>query len=276
MNRLVRMRNATTPGLRPPAGLMPGNANLPIGILLASCGLLLLVSCATSPMVPREAKQPIPTSAFPVTVKPGDVMEVKFRYWPDLDETQMVRVDGKIALQLINEVDVTGLMPQELQEKLEVLYASRLKDPEITVLVRKELQHYVYVGGEVLMPGRKEFLNSMTPMEAVMSANGLLRSAKLSNVLIVRRIGDKEYGRTLDLRPVFREAERNSFLLEPNDVIYVPKTKIARAGDWVDMNINNLMPYGVGFLDVIGANKVSVPNKAISVGTSGVNATFSP
>jgi hypothetical protein len=78
------------------------------------------------------------------------------------------------------------------------------------------------------------------------------------------------------LRPVFKEAERDSFLLEPNDVIYVPKTVIARAGDWVDMNINKLMPYGVSFLDVIGANKVSAQDRMISVGTSGVNVSLSP
>jgi len=259
MNCWVRMRKTT-------------------GLMLGSCALLLLASCATMPTVPADRVEPLPTSAFPVTVKPGDVMDVKFRYWPNLDEKLMVRADGKIALQLVNEVDTTGLTPQELQEKLKVLYASRLKNPEIAVMVHKELQHYVYVGGEVIKPGRQEILGRMTPLEAVMAAEGFMRTAKLANVLIIRRIGDKEYGRTLDLRPVFKEAERDAFLLEPNDVIYVPKVKVARMSDWVEMYINGLMPYGVGFKDVIGTNNKipGRPDKSISVGTNGVNMLVTP
>jgi len=245
-------------------------------VWVSSC-LLLALGCATMPITPPEIEDPIPTSASPVTVKPGDVVDVKFRYWPDLDESQMVRTDGKLTLQCVDDVAVGGLTPQEVQAKLEGLFGSYLRDPEIAVLVRKEQQHYVYVGGEVYAPGRKEFISSMTPMEAVMAANGFLRSAKISTVLIVRRIGDKEYGRTLDLRPVFKEREREVFLLEPNDVIFVPRSLIARTGDWVDMHINNLMPRGVGFLDVIGANDPPSPqDRVLTVGTTGVDMMFTP
>lgn len=247
------------------------------GVFLLFLGFLFFLgSCATMPLVPAEVEAPIPKGELPVKVQPGDVVEVKFRYWPDLDEKQMVRADGRITLQTVNEVEAAGLTPEGLRSKLEGLYAHRLKDPEIAVLVRKELEHFVYVGGEVRSPGRKEFLNRMTPMEAVMSADGLLRSAKLSNVLIVRRMGDKEYGRTVDLRPVFRDGERDVFFLEPNDVVYVPKRLITRTGDWVDMHINEIMPYGVGFLDVIGANKPDVVDERISVGTDGINMSFEP
>jgi protein involved in polysaccharide export with SLBB domain len=36
-----------------------------------------------------------------LTLGPGDVLEVKFFYNPELNESQTVRPDGKIALQLI-------------------------------------------------------------------------------------------------------------------------------------------------------------------------------
>ena len=53
-----------------------------------------------------------------VNLQPGDEVEVKFYYTPELDITQMVRPDGNIALQLIGEVVVQGKTPGELREEL--------------------------------------------------------------------------------------------------------------------------------------------------------------
>ena len=53
-----------------------------------------------------------------VALMPGDAIEVKFFNTPDLNESQTVRPDGKIALQLIGEIEVKGKSPVELRDDL--------------------------------------------------------------------------------------------------------------------------------------------------------------
>lgn len=46
-----------------------------------------------------------------LTLAPGDTIDIKFFYAPELNESQTIRPDGKITLQLIGEIDVLGERP---------------------------------------------------------------------------------------------------------------------------------------------------------------------
>jgi polysaccharide export outer membrane protein len=189
----------------------------------------------------------MPTLDAPLLVRPGDVLKIEFLYHPELNATQTVRPDGKISLRLVNEVDVAGLGPEEVRQRLLEGYSTQLKDPEITVIIQID-ERFVYVGGEVAIPGgqfpiRVPLVGRLTPMEAIMQAGGLKNaSAKLSNVLIIRRIGEKQYARTLDLRAAFRNGECEPFFLEPDDIVFVPRTTIDHANQWVAQYMNKLVP----------------------------------
>jgi len=217
-----------------------------LGALLL--GSMVVVSCTTSPTVPSNAdSHMMPSSDAPFTVQSGDVVKLKFQYHPELNETQVVRPDGRISLQLVNEVEVTGKTPEQIRLELLDLYADKLKDPEITVVIEAE-KRYVFVGGEVdisagQFPVRVPHTEKLTPLEAILQAGGLKKtSANYTNVLIVRRIDDKQYARTIDLGAALRNAESSVFYLEPSDIVFVPRTKIDRANQWVDQYMNKLVP----------------------------------
>jgi polysaccharide export outer membrane protein len=222
----------------------------------------------------------MPTLHAPFVVRTDDVVKLKFLYHPELNETQTVRPDGKISPQLLNDIEVAGLTPEKIKQELLALYADILKDPKITVIVETE-RRYVLVGGEVDIPPGQfpimvPYVEGLTPMEAILQAGGFRKaSANLSNVLIVRRIEDKQYLRTVDLRAAMRNAESSAFHLEPNDIVFVPRTKIDRANQWVDQYMNKLVP------DWVSANigYSYVRNRLIGGGTTvtasptGVSAT---
>jgi polysaccharide export outer membrane protein len=218
-----------------------------ITLACLAAGLLLLAACATVPKVPSNDVDPLPAARLPLIVYPGDTLEVKFLYWPELDEEQVVTPDGQITLRHVNEVPVAWKSPDEIRDDLLKRYTGILKNPEITVLLRTE-DRYVYVGGEVKLPGgltqvHVPMRGRMTALQAVMAAGGLdKRSAKLQNVLIVRQFPDKECARTLDLRKAFREGDREPFYLEPFDIVFVPRTNIDRADQWVDQYMSQLVP----------------------------------
>ena len=218
------------------------------GIYLTALAVttLFVASCGTFPTVPLVEESPMPLSNPRVALQPGDTVEVKFRYWPEMNELQTVRDDGMIMLQIVDAVQAAGLTPDELRRDLLLMYARELKEPEITVIARPELNRQVYVAGMVHTPGTVPLKMRMTPMEAIGAAGGFApHRAKIRRVLVVRRLDGKQYGRTVNLRRAFKDPERDAFLLEAGDVIYVPCTNIERLNVWVEMYINNMIPRGV-------------------------------
>jgi len=177
----------------------------------------------------------------------GDVVEISFYYTPELNVTQTIRPDGKIALQLIGEVSAQGKTPSELRAELLESYATILKQPDITVLTRSFYEHRVYVGGQVTAPGVFDMPGPMTLLEAIIQAGGLnLTQAEARNIVVIRHEGDQRYGYAVDLEPALQGSESPPFYLRPKDIVYVPQMRIAKVDQWVDQHINQLIPE-VGF-----------------------------
>jgi len=185
------------------------------------------------------AVEPVPT----LTLSSGDVLDVKFFYLPELDESQIVRPDGFMTLQLIGDVSVQGKTPADLHQELLKRYAAHLKNPSLTIMVRRMNDSRAWVGGEVKRPGPVQMPGRMTVLEAVMDVGGGTRpTADMKNVLVVRQREGRNYGCVVNLYDVLKGKEGESFFLQPRDVVYVPPTSITKADDWVDQYINKLVP----------------------------------
>lgn len=213
---------------------------------LAGWTLAGMVGCHhTPPVEPAEWPEAL---APELHIQPGDQLMVRFTYTPELDEEQLVRPDGMISLPLIGGVAVAGQSPEQVRENLKTLYASKLRDPEINVVIRGLESQKVYVGGEVLRPGVLPMSGPTTALQAVMAVGGFNKqSAKPSTVVILRQRGDRQYGRTIDLEKALEEPSSEPFYLEPFDIVFVPRTRIDRANQWVDQYINRMIPDNVNF-----------------------------
>ena len=181
---------------------------------------------------------------------PGDEIQVKFYYDPELNETLRIRPDGIINLNLIEPTLAAGKTPEELAELLTERFAEMIDNPRLTVIVRDITNRVIYIDGEVgdpqALPTRSTRVNVF---HAIALAGGARRSADLSNVSIIRNTSDGLDGVKLDLTKEDRW-EQGSLLLFPGDIVYVPRRDIAYAGDFVDFYINNLVP---DFIRVSGA-----------------------
>ncbi len=204
--------------------------------------VMILAGCATAPTA-MEAAPSIETPPPVLTLGPGDVIEVKYRFWPELDDEQTVRPDGKISLQLVDEVEVKGLTPDELDKRLTELYASKLKNPDITVIVRSFANQNVYVGGEVVSPGLVPLQGSLTALQAVINAGGFTEGAKPEEAIVIRKGSDN---RPIPIRvdldqAIFGQDGGGNLVLQASDVVYVPKTAIAKANKFVNQYIERLL-----------------------------------
>ena len=207
----------------------------------------VLSGCQSSSTVAPSAIRSDLLAPRRLSLSAGDVVEVSFHYTPELNVIQTIRPDGKIALQLIGEVSARGKTPGELRAELLESYARILKQPDITVLTRSFYERRVYVGGHVMAPGVFDMPGPITLLEAIIQAGGLdLAQAEVRNIVVIRHEGDLRYGYAVDLERALQGSESRPFYLRPMDIVYVPQTRIAKAGQWVDQHINQLVPE-VGF-----------------------------
>jgi protein involved in polysaccharide export with SLBB domain len=218
-----------------------------LGLLLGIVVFGVLSGCRSSPkfVPPTIASDPLVPEQLHLSA--GDVLEVKFYYTPELDVTQTIRPDGKIALQLIGEISAQGKTLGELRADLLESYATILKQPDIVVVTHSFHDRRVYVGGQVISPGVLEMPGQITLLEAIIQAGGLnVAQAEVGNIVVIRHEGDQRFGYAVDLEPALQGRESRAFYLRPKDIVYVPQTRIVQVGQWVDQHINQLVPK-VGF-----------------------------
>jgi len=208
---------------------------------------LNVMSCAsvnslTSNLNPIEANQESVQEEY--VLQPGDVIEIKFFYNPELNEHIIIRPDGKISLQLIDEVEAAGLTPSKLDRILTGKYEKILKFPEVTVIVKEFSGQKIYVGGEVNSPGIIPLSGKLTSLQAILQAGGFKNTAELKSVVILRNQGTEDpLFMTINLKEdLSTAAHQNDILLKPYDIVFVPKTTIAKMNQFVDQYIEKLIP----------------------------------
>jgi protein involved in polysaccharide export with SLBB domain len=205
-----------------------------------------IVSCGAQRSIVKNDAQAINTESQRPTeyiIQRGDQLDIKFFYNPELNETVSVRPDGKISLQLIDDVQAAGLTPSQLDKFLTEKYSQELKKPVVTIIVRSFTGQRVYVGGEVKTQGLIDLAAGMTPLQAVINAGGFMETAKPEGAIIIRKGPDnRPIPIRMDLSNVMDgKGGGADFKLQPSDIVYVPKTFIAKANKFVNQYIERLI-----------------------------------
>ena len=206
-------------------------------IALLFLALLPALHAQEKPSAPETKPE---TGAY--ILQRGDTIEIKVFNVAELDSTVTIRPDGKISVMLLDDVQAAGLTPARLDEILTTGYAPFYLDPKVTINVKSFSNLKVYVGGEVGQPGLFALLGEMTAGRAVIQAGGLKGTAKPEHALLLRNSGQGTPVSTrVDLKEVFRGAKPDIALM-PFDVIFVPKSRIAKVDDFVDRFIRQMIP----------------------------------
>ena len=177
-------------------------------------------------------------------IRPGDDLDIKFFYTQELNEAVVVRPDGYITLQLIDEIKVAGMTPQKLDELLTRQYAQHIKDPAVSVIVRSFKGFRAYVGGEVAVPQVVPLEGGMSVIQAIYRVGGTLPTADMSAIVLIRKGKNGEpLPFHLDLSDEAIAAGRPDLqvALTPSDVIYIPRSPIANGNRWVQQYITDLV-----------------------------------
>jgi protein involved in polysaccharide export with SLBB domain len=103
----------------------------------------------------------------------GNGDKVRITVFNQRDLTDIYQVDGlgRIAFPLVGQIDVGGLTPKQLEQKLaKVLSPDYVKNPHISVVVLSFRPFYII--GEVTKPGSYPYVSGMSMINAVALAGG--------------------------------------------------------------------------------------------------------
>jgi polysaccharide export outer membrane protein len=188
---------------------------------LAVAALTALTGCQTP-----QVREPVEETSNPseaIILREGDVLKISFPGTPNLDTTQQIRRDGKIALSMVGEAAAAGMTPAELEKEIIRLYSSQLVSKEVTVTVVSS-SFPVFVSGAVIRPGKISSDHPITALEAIMEAGGFdYAKADLGKVRVIRNEKGRVMNYTLNLKLVLQGRQGTPFYLKPADIVYVPE-----------------------------------------------------
>jgi polysaccharide export outer membrane protein len=86
-------------------------------------------------------------------IGPGDVLSIDVWKEEELSKQVSVRLDGKISLPLVNDIEAAGLTLVQLREQLAEKYKDFVDVPEVSVTVIESRSKRIYLLGKVTRPG---------------------------------------------------------------------------------------------------------------------------
>jgi polysaccharide biosynthesis/export protein len=162
------------------------------------------------------------------TLRPGDVLDLEYRYTPEFNQSVTILPDGYVSLDVVGSVRLAGLTLDQAHDLIIQKAQARLKDPELNLVLKDFQAPYVAVAGEVGKPGKIELRENITAIQAILLCGGFLESARSSQVVLFRRISsDTAEVRILNLKKLKNTADlEHDVLLEPGDMLLVPRNKL--------------------------------------------------
>jgi polysaccharide export outer membrane protein len=173
---------------------------------------------------PQEAK-PEAAANMPETYVIGesDLLAINVWHEPELTRVVPVRMDGKITLPLIGELQASGRTVEELRATISAELKKYLEAPEVTVIVQEPRSQFFTIVGKVQKPGSYPLGQRLTVIDGIALGGGFKDFAKVGKIYVVRTHRDGRSERLpLDYkRAVSGDLNRN-YVLEARDMIIVP------------------------------------------------------
>lgn len=183
-------------------------------VLAAAC----LPGC-NAPSASGGSNPKLPEVASAANLRAGDTLVIVIQGVPD-PTSNTVQIDdrGLISLPYIGTLNAAGVSTAGLSQRIRETYIAKKIYTSVDVSV-SVTERYVYVGGEVVRPGRIVWTPDLTLAKAVQAAGGFTLYAKEARVSLVR-----ENNAYLINVPLAQRNPAEDPRLLPGDSIQVPKS----------------------------------------------------
>ena len=199
-------------------------------LTIIGLGVILLFSPIAYPqedkeaILKKQAQTEIRADNNQYVIGPEDVLYIHTWKEEALSRTVPVRMDGKISLPLIDEIQAAGLTPLQLKEVLIQKFKRFIDNPNISVIVTEANSYKVYISGQIKAPGvyRIRSENETTLLQIIPMAGGLL-NVDQKKILIIRKENGEEKRITVNYKKIIQGQEPiSNCVLKPGDTVIVP------------------------------------------------------
>lgn len=197
-------------------------------------GLVLIVLTGSLWAQVPDARVPgAATSLAELTTTPHDASFVignddllAINVWkePELTRSIPVRLDGRISLPLVGEVQAAGRTPLQLELDIAAKLRNYIDQPEVTVMIEKINSQKFNVLGQVMNPGSYSLTLATTVLDGIAAAGGFRDFAKQKDIYVLRQDSSGGQSRiAFNYKEIIKgkHLEQN-IKLEPRDTIVVP------------------------------------------------------
>ena len=220
------------------------------GMLIAGCVAILLAACASNdknytPLATIKADPPAaPAPKIPYRLGPGDELEVKFFFAPELNDRMTVRPDGKISIMFAQDIQAAGLTPDELASDIRAVLAPHVKQLDLVVIVRTFASQKAYVGGEVAKAGLVPLTGNESLLQILATAGWITPMGGDTAVVVRRDAFGAEKIYPVNVAQLENGVDMSqNILVQSGDMILVPPSDAVVSDRWVDQNIKQLLPF---------------------------------
>jgi polysaccharide export outer membrane protein len=195
----------------------------------------LLTACASGPVFP-----PAPAKAAPIPYKstapsewlyvlgPGDSVNVFVWGNPEVSGSFPIRPDGKMTMNLVEDMQASGRTPTQLAREVEKVLAKYIQDPVVTVTVGGGIGPYdqqIRVLGEAAKPQSLSYREHMSLVDLMIAVGGITDFADGNRASILRVVDGKPQQYGVRLEDLMKDADLSVNVdMLPGDVLIIPES----------------------------------------------------
>ncbi|HEY6450873.1 MAG: polysaccharide biosynthesis/export family protein [Candidatus Cybelea sp.] len=230
---------------------------------------LSLALCALAPSIAK--------ADTPYSIQPGDQLQVMVFGGPGITAIQIplqvqpsatiaalsaavtVLGDGTITYPLIGSIHVAGLTPDEAGKRIAAALAVYVRRPTVSVLIQKSTPSTIKVLGSVDHNGQIELQRGDRLTDALAKAGVSSYSYPDLNHITLNRVVDgvpRVYNFNL-YNKLLNANDSADPVLEPGDVVYVPKARQVNQAAWLNL------PFGLYYFYLLLTPGVNHSGNAI-------------
>jgi polysaccharide export outer membrane protein len=173
-------------------------------------------------LLKKRAKAEVAANNSQYIIGPEDVLFIYVWKEDALSKTVPVRMDGKISLPLVNDIQAAGLTPLQLREVLIERFKEFVDLPDVSVMVMEANSFKVFVSGEVKNPGVYRLRNETSILQLISMAGGFTEWANQKEIIIIRKEKGREKRLIINYKKIVSgEEDSSKFPLKSGDTVII-------------------------------------------------------
>jgi polysaccharide export outer membrane protein len=170
---------------------------------------------------PQKTQGQVATDSDQYIIGPEDVLYIHIWKEESMSRTVPVRMDGKISIPLVDDVQAAELTPLQLKEVLTKKLKDVIDNPTVSVTVMEANSFKVYVAGEVKTPGPFRLRSETSFIQLMTMVGGFTDWADKKKIVIARKEKGMEKRIKVNYQKIL-DGEEPDIIIKRGDMVIVP------------------------------------------------------